>query len=323
MQSNGIAAMTFARGYLLTDRRVPQPVAGWIESRVGGLNLWRDPRTPLRMVHSGDRWVAVLGHFVDVRRPLAEEDDALSVCAGLEPAALLAETDHWSGRFVCLYGDAQGSAIAPDAIGSKPVYYSLDAPLVAGSHAALVASIAGAAPDPRIAARLSRRAMYGLPGDYTPWRRVHVLTPSQTLDTATRQISRFWPHRDIAEIPVEDAACRVAEIMTATVDGLINRHRPVLFSLTAGLDSRLTLAASRTHIGALECFTYSNGNHHRSDMDFALSAAPLLGLSHAPLETGIRIPRETRDEFEAVMTRISPRKHFRRGSYAYTLNYMG
>tara|TARA_R110002020_G_scaffold143823_6_gene316406 strand:+ start:11429 stop:12835 length:1407 start_codon:yes stop_codon:yes gene_type:complete len=321
MQSGGIAAMAFARGFLLTETRVPQPVAGWIESRVGDLNLWRDPRTPLRMAQAGDRWVAILGHFVDVRRPLDPEDDVLAACAGYEPAALLAETDHWSGRFVCLFGGPDGCAIAPDAIGSKPLYYSLDAPFVAGSHAALVARIADAAPNPEIAARLSRRAMYGLPGDYTIWRRVHVLTPNQTLDPATRQPSRFWPRGDIAEMSVEEAAQRVADIMTATMDGLTNRRRPVLFSLTAGLDSRLSLAASRRHVDSLECFTFSNGDHHRIDMEFALSAAPLLGLSHRPLETGLRLPRETREEFEAVMTEISPRNHFRRGSYAYTLNY--
>ncbi|WP_156174413.1 hypothetical protein [Hoeflea sp. IMCC20628] len=313
--------MTFARGFLLTDRAAEMPVPGWIEAQIGQLHLWHDPRTPLWTTQSGERWIAVLGHFVDVRRPSAQEPDILAACAGLERTALLTETDHWSGRFVLIFGDTVSSEIAPDAIGSRPVYYALSTPFVAGSHAALVADVAGAAPNAEIAARLSRRVMYGLPGDFTPWRDIHVLTPNQTLDTATRKISRFWPRKEIGEVSVQEAASRVAAIMTTTMNGLANRPCPLVFSLTAGLDSRITLAASREQAKALTCFTYSNGNHHLVDMYFAKSAALKLGLKHKALDTNVRVPAKSREEFESVMSRISPRPHFPRGSYAYTLNF--
>lgn len=313
MESPAVPGALYARGFLLTEQPVPAPRPGWRQEKVGPLHLWYDPRTLFWKAAGADRSIAVLGHFVDVREPGRSMAQCVSDAAMLERDVLLVETDYWSGRFVLLSWDAENMAIVPDAAATRSLYYHADAPFVASSHAALVAETTGAELRPEMQTHVERRGIYGFPGDATLWRQVYVLTPNQTLDPATRKLTRFWPREPLRSLTVRESAAAVSEIMRATVAGLVRGPAPVFVSLTAGLDTRTTLAACRDQVPHLHFFTFSSGNYHRIDMDFAADAAARLGLTHTPLNTSLKM--------DGVLIRIiernTPRPHFRRAAYAY------
>lgn len=310
---NFLAEALYARGFLLTEEEVPAPVAHWRRERIGGLCLWHDPRSPFRRVACADRWVAVLGSFVDVRAPERHVEQILCSMVDLDRDSLLAATDHWSGRYALFCGDAKSTAVATDAVATRTVFYSVRPPFVAGSHAALVAETANAEPWPEMAAYLDRQVMYGLPGDATAWRGVRILTPNQSLDPATLALTRFWPRNAPPERTVAEAGALAAGLMRSTVEGLMRRPAPIIASLTAGLDSRATLAACREHFPRIRFFTYSSGDYHRADMEFAASAARRLGLRHGPVETALKIEAPLLE----IMRRNAPRRHFRRAARAF------
>ena len=173
----------------------------------------------------------------------------------------------------------------PDATGRRPVAYTepAGAPWLAGSHAALVAALAGVEDDDhwRRAREGSRSRVEYLPGTMTPFPGIRLLTPNTCLDLDRSEVSRTWPRRsrggdrNLGEV-VEEAA----DLLRRQA-GLLARGRRLALSLTGGLDSRITLASLREHPEAFLAFTIRD--HRRvddRDPDRAAEVCRGLGLRH-------------------------------------------
>lgn len=304
----------FARGYLVSSEEVARPPRpGWVSSMFAGLTVWRDPRLTLTLAQGEERQALLLGHAVDVRKARRTEAEMLADLVARPRRQALAATDFWAGRYILIWSDETGMIVTPDAAATRALFYRTTAPFVAASHAALLAERTRTTKRADMEQLLKRRGVYGLPGDATLWSGIRILTPNQALDVDKLSLTRFWPRGTPRELSVEQAAARVGRKLSASINALVVRERPVLLSLTRGLDSRTTLAATRKHRLLVETFTYANGDYHASDHQFAEIFAPALGMRHRTVRGDGKSPAS----FRAAMARNNPRGHFARGARAY------
>jgi hypothetical protein len=213
--------------------------------------------------------------------------------------------------------------VVPDCTASQPVHWSGRGGLALGSSGALVAGALGLGPvraaltayEQLAAAPRKRRTVAYPPGLLTEFEHVRMLVPNHLLDIATdrspgvRQL-RFWPTQDRREVADTDAVfARFRERLTAHV-GLVTALGRTGISLTAGLDSRTSLAALLPHRRPdTFAFTYYNPRQgvqdlaHRADLFAGNQWARLAGLQHLVLHW--REPAEE-DVFSRVWERMYP-----------------
>lgn len=230
----------YARGYILRDDAEPAAPGHWMRARFGEWHLAHDPRLPAaqtRLRLFGCELLA-LGVLVDARHPEEDPEACLSRLAralARSEEALHAALDHTGGRYVLAYRRRGRAGIVSDATGMKPVFYHARGPRIVTSHPGLIMENAPVGP------RRPLPAKFGYPGVRGPVQHSMMLTPNAALDLAGMTPARVWPRGVLAERSVGEAA----EIVRTHMGGLmrhVRRHHRLLVSVTAGLDSRLTLS---------------------------------------------------------------------------------
>jgi hypothetical protein len=206
----------------------------------------------------GDRRVAVLGTAMD----LVTSETALDVISRTLVRQLavsyedyLDALDWICGRYLLISQDENTTRIQTDATGMRSVFYSSESTVVA-SHAHLVASLTDAGPsefaDP---AWETKNSVSYLPGLVTVHDGVRQLTPNTELILESMTVRRIYPRRNLEPLYVEEIVERVHPILKSQVVALA-RWTPLVMSLTAGIDSRTSLALARPVVDQLDTFTY-------------------------------------------------------------------
>lgn len=250
--------------------------------------------------------VVVLGRPVD---PATGAVGAEAVGAELAKAhargEFLNSLDDIAGRFLVIVLTDDGPRLYQDAAGTRTVFYR---PPLAASHSALAAEDPDAI-DPQVlsiwekVSKTSQAVRY-LPGLVAPHEGVSALTPNTSLSVATGKVRRFWPRGERVEVDdISLLAERVAQILKATAE-LAAEQWPLMMSLTAGLDSRLTLAACRSVTDRIGFFSHVNPDNphriHQADLDVARDMASVLDLSHRVFYLGDQAKGEHYDHFGEV-----------------------
>lgn len=311
--------LLWARGFLLTAHAHRTPVAHWRRKRLGDRWLSWDPRTPIAVAGVGTSWVALLGRAIDLD---GYSTDTAAITSALLQArlrsreALLDRIDALSGRYVVIDGDEHAAFAQTDAAGMRALFYQTDAssPCVA-SHAGLVAEHIGAGPsafpDPE-RLRETEHA-YALPGRATPFAGVVMLTPNTELDLVEGVVRRCFPREEQERRTTGDVVDAVLPLLRGQLAALTETDR-LEVSLTAGLDSRTTLALTRPFADRLVYFTYdpvelqdSSRRGVEHDVAIATELAARFGLDHHRIEVKSYKPAEP---LRSVMERNSPRSSY-------------
>ncbi|MCC3762507.1 hypothetical protein K3N28_05420 [Glycomyces sp. TRM65418] len=311
-----LGELLYARGFLLAPHRHDVPVAHWRQVRIGELWLSYDPRSACAVVRSGHSWVAVLGRVICLE---TWDDDVRSIATALLRAkasgrdAFLDRIDGLSGRFAVIYNEGAETYLQSDAASLRSVYFGRrDGRTYAASHAHLVADRVGtvpsAFPDPQTIRKECNA--YAFPGRVTQFARVFALTPNTELAFGIAEPRRFFPREALAPRVTEDAVDEVLPLLQRQLELLASRT-PLVISLTAGLDSRTTLALSRSIKDQVDYFTYDSktgagesGAAMRADVAAAREMSEDLGFRHHRIQSRFRIPPEP---LAGIMDRNSKR----------------
>lgn len=289
----------FPQGYILTRTDVAtadSPVLDellrrWTFRRIGDLRLRHDPVVPCTSLSVGDATLALLGHAID---PFEELSDVEEMLAGLGRARqrsdveLFDAVDRLTGRFVLVIGSGSGTMIFGDAIGSRTVVYTRAGSAAAvASHSALLAEYTGAGRDRQVDGLIRssdyRRDIGYLPGLATPFEGQAVLTPNTYLDLEERRPVRFFPRGPRPRrLDRNDIVDELVPVLRRQVD-LLSEVEPLALSVTAGIDSRVTLAAARDHRSEIFCYTYVAKESSRRDSAVAAAMCRSVGVAHATL----------------------------------------
>ncbi|WP_147375361.1 asparagine synthetase B family protein [Jiangella rhizosphaerae] len=318
--------LLYARGFLLTSSPVTAPVDHWRRARLGAWYLAYDPRNALTVASTDDGvWVALIGLALDLNGLSA---DRSAVVRSLLTArrrgrlAYLAAIDDLVGRFVVIDGDGTATRLQTDATAMRSVFYaSASLPRVVAGHAQLVAEVAGADRSGFAAGGwLTDHGAYCLPGRATPYAGVAQLTPNTELELESREVHRVYPRTAPEPASVDETVDELRELLQGQVRELAART-PLMTSLTAGMDSRTTLAVTRPVHESVRYFTYSlrYGAHvdnagHALDLTTARTLAGGLRLDHQVVIVGGTVEDEG---LRRVMARNSQRIHNRGLAAAY------
>jgi hypothetical protein len=221
-----------------------------------------------------------------------------------------------SGRFVLFVEEKNGELIVvPDATASLPVSYLIRDGIFASSHPRLLGRTLGLSEDAEVNALLRYRyfkiGMRHLAGDRTEVEQVRFLTPNLVLtyNGRTSRVARIFPNTSRKECRAEAIAGPASDVLASSVRCLRELGHPVTCALSGGLDSRVTLAASRGNLQHVLFFTHGGSRNAARDLATVRKLAADLPIKWEPLASK-NIPialDEFREEYEAIATLRSPR----------------
>lgn len=268
------ATHPFTRGFILSMVPITPPV-GFVRGPLLP-NFFVHPWTSVEIAQDRDgKLVVVIGTCVPVEELDSRKSVAQALLLTLQQGEdrMLQQLDTLAGRHAIVFGALEALKVATDATSMRSVFYAESGDLIA-SHALLVERTLGG--------DFQRNLLpfrYGYPGNRTPYARTRILTANTLLDMSRGQLHRFWPRDVIAPRTAEEVA---EETLERTSNALWNiaKERPVRMALTAGLDSRATLAVLIRSGVDFETYTYGRASDTAVDRALAADLADSLGLAH-------------------------------------------
>mgnify|MGYP002737612516 CR=1 FL=1 len=232
-----------------------------------------------------------MGFALDPLRTELTDDALCDELDGLDEAEAQTLIDRLSGRFVALrLSSEHGATAQQDAMGLRAAYHTdPQYPPITGSHMLLVAG--------QVRAPLGR---FGMPmhlvesGESTYPRmttaRVGIkrLLPNLQWLGDRQSVRRIFPTAPREEATTEHVVRLIKSRVGGTLQGLAGPGVPLMASLTAGMDSRVT-ASVLAGIEDVEYFTYdvqyqAKNRTNRHDVKGAKRLAERLELRHTVLE---------------------------------------
>lgn len=232
----------------------------------------------------------LLGYAIDPSRTSASDDDILQglVEKPLTVERVVAALDPLGGRFVLLVKSPEGRWLFHDACGLRQVNYHAGTrgSMWCASQPDLIAEQLGFAYDADALAFRDlpeyRRTTedFTFIGDRTPFREVKYLLPNHLLDLDSGCTTRFWPAPGWLEPRSPSAAIELMRpILQNGIAAAAVRFR-VHFGISAGCDSRKSLAAARAVKDKIVFFTHTPQPGSKADMDIPARLLPTLGIKH-------------------------------------------
>lgn len=256
---NALTELLYARGFLLARRRIDVPVAGWEEIPFGEYWLYRDPRVGVQRSTEGSTTVLLVGRAILLGNTSPQSGLANHLANDLLVSRQRFDesVEHVCGNYVLMTANGHEHTVQSDAAGLRSIFYSPDGEVV-GSHASLVAA---QSPSSRFTqfhdpSWESRDSVSYLPGLRTIHDGVLQLTPNTELHLETMMPRRVFPRRPPLSLEVSEVVNRVSPLLAIQSKFLVGSGQHLMLSLTAGIDSRTSLAVLRPIAHHLTAFTY-------------------------------------------------------------------
>jgi len=233
-----------------------ESLPSWQRLKVSGpLCLTAHPALNTLQATRGDTSITLLGYIIDPDNPDHGDEDILnrmilhlSGCDGF-----FEQTYKFGGRWVLIVNDGKNVRLFNDAAGLRQVFYtdmSQTGVLWCASQPRIIAGLCGLEMDPDAvdfidSYEFRKKLEYRFPAYSSPYREIAHLLPNHYLDLKTGTRHRHWPNGPLKDMSPDDAIEEAASMLTSLLTG-ISRRFDLAISLTAGLDSRIVLAASRS-----------------------------------------------------------------------------
>lgn len=254
-RSREIDRLLFRRQFLLARRPLAE-LAAWTRSRVREYYLHVHPDLQLTVVNNSNRTLTMLGYLFDpencqssnleiLQRVIVATKDFRSLTLALKP---------YPGRYAIFYQEGECLYLLQDALALREVYYcQLENTVVCGSQPNVLARFAHPKIQKSSDPELLDFVQNHLPGvrngrlwvgNGTPYDGVKHLLPNHYLDLRDRESHRYWPNTQLSRIALQEAVSKSAAFLQGALKAAAHRHR-LMLAVTAGLDSRSLLAASK------------------------------------------------------------------------------
>jgi hypothetical protein len=300
---------------------------GWTRWKFDeGLLLTVHPSLAVTHVEQGGNSAALLGYMIDPFDPDRGEQALLETF--LEKVRSLEDvTDQlmrMSGRFALLVALREHRWLFHDAVALRQVFYSRasDGAIWCASQAETIAERLGSPSDPEVVdfAKLpgfqKGTTEFWLLNDKTPYQGILNLLPNHFLDLRTGQATRFWPKKgSIPALSIKESIERCTPILQQTIEAA-SRRFDLRMGISAGNDSRKTLAASRKVKDRIYYFSHAPRADQEDINDVRVPARllPKLGIEHHRLGWS-----EMDDEFRQRYQQSATWARTKKGHIAYIL----
>lgn len=276
-----------------------------------GIKLTTHPELNVTVARYQCKTLVLVGCMLDPYNPGASDSEIVELLIQRIDNCfdLLTETGRFGGRWVLIAEDGTNSILFSDPAGLRQVFYNMpmhDAPLWCGTQPHVLAGLLGIDKDSEAVELLqSPRSVankeYLMPGDRTLYKDIRHLLPNHFLDLNTGTSKRYWPHKNISHLSMDVAIPRCADLLRGLLASAANRY-DLAMALTAGSDSRLLLAASKTLKQQIVYFTVKTqaGNLTEDHPDLAIprELSQYLGLKYDVIEQPTAIDKQFANVFK-------------------------
>lgn len=260
------APRLYPRGFLLTPsaRRLPSGVANPFSWELPGFALHCEELTKAEVSVQGDTWVAIVGEAWALTSG-STLPGSLSIPQTLLKAVL--QGGDWQlaverllydvgGRYAVLIVKNGQLTVYNDACGTRSVFYSRKSSEVA-SHFKLILD---GLEDRSLEELPGKDALGDLSWDRTQSPFVRSLLPNHKISVGAGGQVRFFPLEENPALALsgEERVELVYRLWREQLDYMSSAGKPIAFSMTAGLDSRMLLALARGHSDKYSSFTYTS-----------------------------------------------------------------
>lgn len=240
---------------------------GWKKYAVAGkYYLSAHPDLSVLQVHHESKTITLLGYLIDPYQYNLSQENILGGI--LKKANSIADVinsfEIMSGRFVVIVVLQGHVYVFNDACGLRQVVYCIDkeGQVWCATQAVSLAEKLELIFDQEVieyknSVMQANKSEFYMPNNRTPYREILHLLPNHYLDFKEGKSFRFWPTRQcISPISVEEGARIAATILKNTIHEASNRF-DFKMSISAGIDSRKTLAATEEVKDKITYFTHS------------------------------------------------------------------
>lgn len=245
----------------------------------------------------GRRALTLIGHMFDPLSPTAGNQEILrqQLSRYENRTALINATAGLGGRWALIASNGEEQFLFTDALGLRQVFHtdSKESGAVwAMSQPGIMAEVLELQLDPEAVAFMGSHAFrshpeYRWPGEASPFSGTRHLLPNHWLDLNTGVSRRYWPMEPITALEPDAAVERLSVLLPGLIRAAAQRFDLAL-ALTAGLDSRLVLAAAKEVRDRVSFVTVQQNGMPEDHPDLAVPARLLQGhgLPHEIIRTG-------------------------------------
>ena len=242
-------------GQFLLGLKAETHIPDWPCKPIGkSRNLITHPDLDCVQLSEGSLTLTLIGQILDPFAPLDDNQTILERLLSLytDRSALIEATSSFGGRWIIIATNGEESFLFHDALGLRQVHY-LDSKesqaIWVMSQPGMAIDLLGLEPDPAAATfidsyQFRSHPEYRWPAESSPLKGLKRLLPNHWLDLNRGTAHRYWPNKTLTTIGMDSAIEQLMPLLTGIVESASNRFDLAL-GLTAGLDSRLVLAAAQ------------------------------------------------------------------------------
>ncbi len=249
--------LIYRRQFLLTRSPITL-FPNWNCLQICNYYLYTHPDLEINFIDDQQKIIALIGSIFDPDKPEDGNADILkTIHEGIISIEdLFKRIKRYAGRYALFYKNAENTIILHDALALREIYYCTTANrIICGSQPNFIASYAA----PEIKTRndhdfLEFYTTHSINshwnpackwiGDETYYDGIKHLLPNHYVDINKCEARRYWPNEPIKRLNFDEAVTRCCSFLQGTLKAMANRH-PLMMAVTAGIDSRTLLAASR------------------------------------------------------------------------------
>lgn len=161
--------------------------------------------------------------------------------------------DYIGGRYAVIVGNKNKVMVYQDATGGRSLYYSMDHDVIS-SHAHLINDNIVHTIDEDVQAVKK----LGISWNLSPFINIKALTPNICFELYSKKTERFFPRENnkFTHLSKEERLNIAEKLWRQQQEFFFNIYSKLAFSITGGLDSKVSLAMLRGKIPEVNFFTY-------------------------------------------------------------------
>ena len=264
----------------------------WRKTAIGkDLKLMTHPDLNVTHASCPEKSLTLIGTILDPSNPKVTNAEIINRLLDQfsDFNGLIEATFGYGGRWIVIAVQSKQSILFHDALGLRQVFYT-DIDHVDGlwaiSQPGIVADqfefkISTDAREYIDSDEFRSNPEYRWPCAGTPFIEIKQLLPNHYLDLISGDNHRYWPRRSLEMIPVNEALETLSNLLQGLVTAAAERFDLVL-GITAGLDSRLVLAACKDFSGVISSVSVLQNTMKGDHQDITVPARLLrkFGLEH-------------------------------------------
>lgn len=241
------------RQFILSPKDIPYLNTWQKEKLSNGYTIAVHPDLEFQRIENTKFTIILLGYIIDPYNPQLNNYEVLECIAETSkdiddiPKATL----NFGGRYALLLVKEKEMRIYHDAAGLRSVFYCIiDDQVWCASQVSLLAEVNNQKIDQTLKDELreiqsfKNESEFWYPGSLTAYKEIKQLLPNHYLNVMTGNMLRYWPSEYLAALHKNKGVDIVSTILSGMLIAASQRFK-IGFAITAGLDSRMVLAASK------------------------------------------------------------------------------